>query len=203
MNGELVNAWVNAALALVAAPLLPGIINRVKAIIAGRRGQPLLQTYYDCWRLIRKGAVYSSSTTWVFRLFPVGGFACICAALLLAPFGGTSAPVAFGGDLIVFVYLLAMIRFLMVLAALDTASSFEGMGGSREVLFSALAEPALLLCLATVARTSQSLSLSSMFVRTAPVSPELLIVAISMAIVYLCENARCRLTIPTRTLNSP
>lgn len=190
MNTETLLAWAYAALALAAAPLLPGITNRVKALVAGRKGPPLIQLYRDLWRLMGKGAVYSKSTSWVFRFMPIAGLGCALAALTMVPFGGNPALIPFGGDMLMFVYLFALWRFLTVLAALDTASAFEGMGASREVQFAALAEPALLLSLASVARTSQSLSLSDMFVRTSPVSPELLLVALSMAVVYLCENAR-------------
>ena len=124
-------------------------------------GQPLLQPYYDLWKLLRKGAVYSRTTTWVFRAGPVVGLAAVLVATALVPFGGCRPRLlGFAGDLILFAYLLGLARLFTVLAALDTGSTFEGMGASREVLFSALAEPALLLGLAAVARrTGEPLAL--------------------------------------------
>ena len=94
------------------------------------------------------------------------------------------------GDLLLFAYVLGLMRFFTVLAALDTGSSFEGMGASREVFFSALAEPALLLGLATVARRTGTLSLSELLAATSATSPELVLVLAALGIVFLCENAR-------------
>jgi formate hydrogenlyase subunit 4 len=147
-------AHLLAGLAL--APLLLSVINRTKAKFAGRVGQPWLQPYYDLWKLLQKGAVYSETTTWVFRAGPLVALAAVLAALFLLPFGGARAVASFDGDLLVFVYLLGLARVAMILAALDTGSSFEGMGASREAWVSALAEPALLLALAALSREAVS-----------------------------------------------
>lgn len=186
---------IHIPLMLVLSPLMFGFINRTKAFFAGRKGQPLLQTYYDLFKLFNKGAVYSHTTSWVFRFAPVIGFASVFAASLLIPFGGRAAAVAFPGDVVLFAYLLGLMRFFTVVGALDTGSSFEGMGASREVLFSALAEPALLVALATVSRVSGSLSLTEMYANmNAAVwlssAPVLLLAAASMLVVFLAENAR-------------
>lgn len=186
---------VPPVLALALAPLLSGVINRTKAWFAGRRGQPLLQAYYDLAKLLRKGAVYSHTTTWVFRAGPVVGLAAVLIVLALLPFGGMPAPVAFAGDLVLFAYLLGLLRFFTVIAALDTGSSFEGMGASREVQLAALAELALFLGLAALAKYTHSLSLSSIFgeieVRTWQVAgPTLLLVVLALMVVLLAENAR-------------
>ena len=148
--------------ALLLAPLLPGVINRMKAWFAGRRGPPLLQAYYDLWKLLHKGAVYSTTTTWLFVAGPIVGLACVATALLIVPLGGVPGLIAFPGDFLLVAYLLGLMRFFTILAALDTGSSFEGMGASREALYSALAEPALLLALAALAVHSHSLSSSAM-----------------------------------------
>jgi formate hydrogenlyase subunit 4 len=112
----------------------------------------------------------------------------------MLPLGGVVSPLAFAGDLIVFACLFALVRFFVVLAALDTGSSFEGMGASREVSFSALAEPAMLLALAAMARAAGSLSLSAMLagatVTPAVDVPVLLLIGAAVAIVLLAENAR-------------
>ena len=163
-------------LAMVLAPFIQGVINRTKAVAAGRVGQPLLQPYRDLIKLVQKGAVYSRTTTWVFRMGPVVGLAAMICAMALLPFGAFPALAPFAGDLVMVAYLLALARFFTVLAALDTGSSFEAMGASREVTFSALAEPALFLGLAALARQTGSISLtpllaaisSSTWMRAAP-----------------------------------
>ncbi len=143
-----------AVLALLLGPLLLGVINRTKAVCAGRRGPPILQVYWDLSKLLGKGAVYSRSTSWVFRAGPIAAMAATATAALLVPLGPCSAAIHFAGDLVLFAYLLGLARFLTVLAALDTGSSFEGMGASRDVFFSALAEPSLLLGLVAAAKAS-------------------------------------------------
>ncbi len=186
---------VNLALAFLLAPLLLGIINRTKAFVAGRNGQPVLQAYYDLWKLLNKGATYSRTTTWIFRAGPIVGLACVIVAVTLMPFGGAPGLMKFPGDIILFAYVLGLMRFFTVLAAMDTGSSFEGMGASREVQFSALAEPALLLGLAGVARTTDAYSLSTMFpalsdVVSAQTIPVLALIAAAFVVVFLTENAR-------------
>ncbi|GEJ56894.1 respiratory chain complex I subunit 1 family protein [Anaeromyxobacter diazotrophicus] len=186
-------AYLAAFLAL--PPLLLGIVNRVKSRFAGREGPPPWQLYADLARLLRKGAVYSRTTTWVFRAGPVVGLAAVATAGLLTPFGGAPAAIGFAGDFVLFAYLLGLARFFTVLAALDTGSSFEGMGAAREVTFSSLAEPALFLCLMTLARATGSLSLGGMFGPALPLAwgraaPALLLTAIALFVVALAENAR-------------
>ena len=183
------------AAALLLAPMMIGVINRTKAIFAGRTGRPLLQLYFDLGKLLRKGATYSRTTTWVFRAGPIAGLAAASAGLALVPLGAVAPPLAFGGDLLVFAYLLCLMRFFTVLAALDTGSSFEGMGASREVLFAALAEPALFLGLATVAHQTGSLSLSGMIAAVgtetwSSAGPALGLVAAALGVVLLAENSR-------------
>lgn len=195
-------------LALVGAPFLLSVINRTKAWIAGRHGQPWLQPYHDLLRLLRKGAVYSRTTSWVFRAGPLIGLAAVLTATTLVPFGQARALVAFQGDFIAFVYLLGLARLVTVLAALDTGSAFEGMGANREVWFSALTEPALMLSLAALAREvggNGSLSLSMLHLgmsaavwsRTGFV---LALVAVAWVVVLLSENSRIPVDDPTTHL---
>ena len=121
--------------ALLLPPLLPGLINKVKAVAAGRQGPPVLQLYYDLAKLARKRAVISRTTTWVFLAGPAAVAAAALVAALLVPFGHAPAPVHFEGDMILFAYLFGLARFATVISALDTGSSFEGMGAAREVTF--------------------------------------------------------------------
>lgn len=185
-----VAACVNLLLGLLLAPLLQGIINRVKAIAGGRRGQPLLQPYHDLFKLLGKDSVYSRTTTWLFRAGPLVGLSAVLLALAMTPLGSLPALFAFPGDLIVFAYFLALMRFFTVLAALDTGSSFEGMGASREVFFAMLAEPALFLSLAVIADQTGSLSLSRMIPEVSASGPELALIAVALFLVLLCENSR-------------
>ena len=175
-------------------PLIPGLINRVKSVMAGRTGPPVFQLYYDLAKLARKRAVFSRTTTWVFLAGPVGTVAAGLVAGLLIPFGHTPTPLAFEGDVILFAYLFGLARFLTVLSALDTGSSFEGMGAAREVTFSALAEPALFLGFAAMAKVSSSLSLSTMLLGpglgSGRIAGPLILVLVGWAIVYLAENSR-------------
>jgi formate hydrogenlyase subunit 4 len=196
---------IHPVLALLLAPLLFGVINRIKAVFAGRTGQPLLQAYFDLFKLLRKGAVYSRTTTWIFRAGPVVGLASVLVALSVVPFAGISSPLHFGGDLLLLAYILGLMRFFTVIAALDTGSAFEGMGASREVQFSALAEPSLLLGLAAIAYKTGSYSLSGMMPSISSgiwkiEGPAMAMIAIAILIVLLAENARIPVDDPTTHL---
>lgn len=202
---ELAASILHVLLALTLAPLLLGVINRVKAWIAGRRGQPLLQAYYDLAKLLRKGAVYSRTTSWLFRAGPVVGIAATVTAIQFVPLGGVGGPLAFPGDLVLVAYLLGLARFATVLAAMDTGSSFEGMGASREVFFSALAEPALILGLAALAAHARSFSLTAIYgaidaASVATAGPALILVAAALAVVFVAENARIPIDDPNTHL---
>ncbi len=186
---------LHLALLLLAPPLLLGVIARTKAWVAGRKGPPLLQPYRDLGRLWRKGEVVSRTTTWIFRAGPAGSLAAVLAAGLLLPLASSRAPLGFEGDVIAFAYLLALGRFVTIAAALDTGSSFEGMGASREAAFSALAEPALFLALAILClpaggpafeRALGAQPWTAAGLRLAPV----LAAAVTLFMVLLAENSR-------------
>ena len=197
--------FIHVCLMLLLPPLLLGVINRVKALFAGRKGPPLLQPYYDLARLMRKGLVISGTTTWVFRAGPVITLVAIVLAGLLVPFGPFAAPISFTGDLILFAYLFGLARFFTTSAALDTGSAFEGMGAAREVTFACLAEPALFLAFLALAKlasmmpalaSATPLSLTTMFhapwngpVAQMPVAA-IVLVAVGLFIVLLAENCR-------------
>lgn len=186
---------VRFILILALSPFLFGVINRTKAFFAGRKGSPLLQLYYDLFKLLRKGAVYSTTTTWVFSGGPIASLGAIFSASLLVPFAGYPSVISFDGDLILFIYLIGLARFFTVLAALDTGSSFEGMGASREVQFAVFAEPALFLSLAALARATGHVSLSGIFSKNVSnslnlCSPMIFLVLGAVFIVFLAENSR-------------
>ncbi|MFZ3048606.1 MAG: NADH-quinone oxidoreductase subunit H, partial [Desulfatirhabdiaceae bacterium] len=214
---NILHPLLNPILALFLAPLLPGIINRTKAIVAGRTGQPLFQLYYDLFRLFQKSAVYSLTVSPVFKAGPLVGLACIVMGLTLVPMGGIPSLFGFTGDLVVLAYLMGLARFFTVAAALDTGSAFEGMGASREVQFSVLAEPALLMGLAAISQVglirpltalptaSPLVSLSEMLARLSISvwtgdGTVLLLASAALFIVMLAENCRIPVDDPTTHL---
>ncbi|MBI1869584.1 MAG: NADH-quinone oxidoreductase subunit H [Chlamydiae bacterium] len=183
------------AIGLLFPPFLLGIIAKTKAFFAGRKGPRLLQVCYDILKLTRKGSVYSPTTTWIFRVAPLVFVAAMFVSTLLMPFGALKAPIQFYGDVLLFVGLFALTRFLMVLAALDTGSSFEGMGASREAAFSCLSEIALFLNLTVLVILSKNFSLSTLlggYTRSSWINagPSLILVVISFFMILLVENAR-------------
>lgn len=192
-------------LAAAFAPLLQAIITRTKSVLAGRVGQPLLQPYRDLWKLARKGAVYSETTSWIFQAGPSVGLASLVCALALIPFAGFPAFTAFSGDFVLVAYLMALGRFFTVTAALDTGSSFEGMGASREVTISTFAEPAFFLAMAALARGTGHLSLSPLLASISTVTwmhaaPMLSLTLAALIMVFLAENARIPIDDPTTHL---
>src|SRR5438132_8388696 len=191
----IVQHTVHIVAALLIPPLLLGIIAKTKALFAGRVGPPLLQPYYDLIKLMQKGSVFSTTTTWVFRAGPVVGLATGLIAVLLVPLGNANAPISFTGDLILLAYLLGLGRFFTASAALDTGSAFEGMGAARDVTFACLAEPALFLGFLVLAKLSGSLQLAGMLGSALgphwlTAGASLALVLLSWFIVLLAENCR-------------
>ena len=180
--------FLRLAVWLLLAPLLPGIINKVKAWVAGRRGPPVLQLYFDLARLWRKGVVLSTTVSPGHLVGPAVAWVALLGAALLVPLGPATASLGFHGDALLFVYLLAVARFCIALAALDTGSAFEGMGVAREVSYAVLAEAAILAALLTLALQSGSVSLASMLVPSA--GPGAALLAVGLFAVLLAENCR-------------
>ncbi|MCD8140543.1 MAG: NADH-quinone oxidoreductase subunit H [Planctomycetaceae bacterium] len=198
-------ALLTFLLALGACPLLLGIVNRTKALAAGRNGPPLLQKYYDLRKLLGKGVVYSHTATWLVRACPVVVLAGSLAAAAMTPFGRGGAVFSFQGDFLVWAGAFTMARLFMVLAALDVGSSFEGMGGSREVWYAALAEPALFLSMAALAAIARDYSLTGFFLSLTPEVTSrhlmaLLFAASALFFVSLAENSRIPVDDPTTHL---
>ena len=189
---SIISHWT---IVLLLSPLLIGVIAKVKAFFAGKRGPSFFQPYYDLQRLFQKNSVYSRTTTWVFRAAPVLTLAAVLVLSLIVPFGAFKAPIQFSGDILLAVYILSLARFFMIIAALDTGSSFEGMGASREAFFSCLCEMALFMNFITLSLVAHSISLSAMIGADFLMSwhlmgPVLLLVVGSLFIVILTENAR-------------
>jgi len=192
---SVVRNTLHILLALAMPPLLLGVINRTKALFAGRVGPPLLQPYYDLARLFRKGSVFSTTTTWVFRAGPVVGLVTSVIAALFVPLANPAAPISFPGDFILLAYLLGLGRYFTASAALDTGSAFEGMGAVREMTFACLAEPAFFLGFLVLSKLSGSLRLADMLgvslgSHCLTAGASLALVFLSWFIVLLAENSR-------------
>jgi formate hydrogenlyase subunit 4 len=190
---------------LLVAPALPGIATRTKSLLTGRRGAPVLQLYADLAKLVRKGVVYSRTATLVFRLAPVVLTGTVLIAAFLLPLDGRAPIFGFTGDLVAFAGLLALGRFGLVLAGLDTGSSFEGMGSSREVTVAAFAEPALMLSLTVLVLVTGSLSLGDMLGTPLAgawpaAAPSLVLAGASLFMLLLAENARVPIDDPATHL---
>jgi len=150
-------------LILIAAIFFTGIIIRTKSIFSGRKGPDILQPIKDVIRLFRKGAVYSQTTSFVFQIAPTIYFASVFMAMLVVPFGQSKGFISFNGDFIFFAYVLALGKFFSIISAMDTGSSFEGMGASREALYSMLAEPAFFILMGSLALLTGHLSFQEIF----------------------------------------
>jgi formate hydrogenlyase subunit 4 len=147
---------------ILIAPLVNGIIGKVKALSQKRKGAPLLQMYFDLYKLFKKTAVVSDVSSWITRVTPYLVFATAVAAALIVPVSTLVEPRWEAGDLLLLIYLLALGRFFMMLAALDAGSTFGGMGASREAMISALIEPSILVSLITVGLVAGSTSVFQM-----------------------------------------
>jgi formate hydrogenlyase subunit 4 len=142
---------ISLILILFMSLFFTGIVIRTKSILSGRKGPGIFQPMRDIFRLWKKGSVYSVTTSFIFQIAPTAYFASVLMAVLMIPHGSNPGFISFDGDFIMFAYLLAFGKFLMIVSALDTGSSFEGMGASRESLFSMLVEPAFFILLGSFA----------------------------------------------------
>jgi formate hydrogenlyase subunit 4 len=179
---------VRLAAWLALAPLLPGVINRVKAWVAGRRGPPVFQLYYDLARLWRKHVVLSTLASPGFIAGPAIAWVAVLGAALLLPLGPAGAALSFKGDVLLLIYLLALARFGTAWAALETGSAFEGMGAAREVSYAVLAEAALITAVLSLSVHTGSITLVEMLEPAAGTGAALL--AGGLFTVLLAENAR-------------
>jgi len=189
-------SFLTVLVAFSLAPGFMGIILKVKAFFGGKQGPPWLIKYYTLIKLLRKGSVYSTSTTFIFKLGPIISFVTAFMLLLFFPFAGLPPVLSFHGDVIILFYLMGLGRFFTVLAALDTASPFEGMGAAREVFFSTLAEATIFVILALFYRISGSLSFVDFFSGSQVVNlwsqsaALIMLVLVALFFVLLTENSR-------------
>ncbi len=182
--------------AVLIAPLLPAVIQKTKAYFAGKQGPPLLINYYTMIKLFKKGSVYSTSTSFVFKQGPVVGFCTSLMMLAYFPMAEIAPLFSFHGDVLILFYLMGLGRFFTILAALDTASPFEGMGAAREAFFSTLAEMTIFGILILFFKLTGSLSFNEFFSGEHVISlmgeygALLILVVAGLYIVMLTENSR-------------
>jgi len=181
---------------LAVAPIIVGLIRKVKARLQLRRGASVFQPYADLAKLFRKQPVVSTTTSWIFTATPYIVFASTLAAGLLVPIFVSSTPLNFAGNIIALVYLLALGTFFLMLAGLDAGSAFGGMGSSREAIVASLTEPAMILSIFAIALTKGSTNLSTIVHKTALLegivtdpSPYLMALA-ALFIVAIAETGR-------------
>lgn len=190
------NSIVFLIVAVLLAPLYAGLIIKVKAFFGGRKGSPLLIHYYTLAKLLKKGSVYSTSTTALFKLGPMISICTAATALMFLPIAGQPPLFSFTGDVILVLYLFGLGRFFTIAAAMDTASPFEGMGAAREAYFPIICEATLFMVLILFYTLSSELSLAAYFSGDRSLAlwqtagAPLLFVVIALFIVLLTENSR-------------
>jgi formate hydrogenlyase subunit 4 len=160
MNLDVPSILAQTALLLLLAPLLTGLIRNWKAKLQNRRGAPVWQPYFDLMKFLRKDMVISEHASWIFSFTPLVMFLTALAAGLMVPMVTAQAPLGLFGGVLALVGLLALGRFFLALGGLDPASAFGGMGSSREMTIAAVAEPAMMLAIFTVAIAAGSTNLS-------------------------------------------
>jgi formate hydrogenlyase subunit 4 len=192
--GPLAIQGAQMALVLALAPLLTGVVRKVKARLVRRRGPGLLQPYRDLWRLMRKEVVLAENASWLFRVAPYLVFAGTWVAAALVPTFATGLLFSWSADLIAIIALLGSARFFLALAGMDVGTSFGGAGSSREVMIATLAEPALLMIVFSVALLAGSTQLSTvasyMLSSNVGLRVTLALSLLSLVMVALAENAR-------------
>jgi formate hydrogenlyase subunit 4 len=195
MNLSLTAMLLQTALLLLLSPLLSGVIKNWKAKLQNRRGPRIWQPYLDIAKFLRKDMVISEHASWVFTGAPYVVFITPLLAGLMVPMVASQAPLSLFGGALAFVGLLALGRFFLALGGLDPASAFGGMGSSREMTISAIAEPALILSIFTVAITAGSTDLSRMVQATQGpawklLNPSHVMAFAALFIVLLAETGR-------------
>lgn len=187
------------------APLLVGLVRRVKARLQGRRGASVLQPYADLRKLLAKEAVVSETTSWIFRFTPYLLVATMLLSALLVPLLTTQTPLGFIGNIIVLMYLFLLGTFFLALAGLDAGSAFGGMGSSREMAIAALAEPTVMIAIFAIALRAGSTGLDEIVRRGASdplllLNPGHLLAFIAFFIVALAETGRLPIDNPATHL---
>ncbi|MBP8641369.1 MAG: NADH-quinone oxidoreductase subunit H [Oscillospiraceae bacterium] len=202
---SLVYILVQLSVILLVAPLVNGVIGKVKALSQKRRGAPLFQMYFDLVKLVKKGSVVSETSSWIFKAAPCIFFSSAVAAALLVPVSTTVLPLELPGDAIMLISILALGRFFMMVAALDTGSSFGGMGSSREAMISSLIEPSILVSIFTIGLICKSSSIPKIMIAMmgygVPLANSIFILTLlALLIIIIAETSRIPVDDPSTHL---
>jgi formate hydrogenlyase subunit 4 len=185
---------LNVLFTLLVSPLFISLIKKVKAAAQKRKGPPLLQTYYNLAKLFKKETVYSQNASWIMKATPIINIAALVTASLFVPMLFIPQPTDLVGNIILFIYLLALAKFFMALSGLDAGSTFGGMGSSREMAISALIEPITIVVFAALAIMFKTTSIPDIFRGTLDssiiVDPVLILIAVSLFIIIIVESSR-------------
>ena len=185
---------LNTLFVLLISPLFISLIKKVKAHAQKRKGPPLLQTYRNLAKLLKKETIYSQNSSWITRITPLVNIAAVLVASLFVPMILIPQPTDLVGNIILFIYLLALAKFFMALSGLDAGSTFGGMGSSREMAISALIEPVAIVVFAALAFAFKTINIPDMFrgalLSNVLVDPVLILISISLFIVLIVESAR-------------
>lgn len=196
---------IQVLLLVLLAPLVRGVVSRIKARIQNRRGASIFRPYSDLAKLFGKEDMVPPTASFIFRLAPRALFAVTVVAAAFIPVLRGSALLGSSGDFFILVYLLALGRFLLMLGAMDGGSSFGGMGASREALVSTLAEAPLLLALVALAMVAHTASLGKMVLWTTgqdffQLSAVHALALAALALVTIAETGRIPVDNPTTHL---
>ena len=190
----IIYALLNTAFVVLISPLFISLIKKVKAYLQGRQGPPLFQTYYSLSKLLRKEAVYSNNTSLIIRITPYINIVCVIVASLFVPIVFIPGMSAGFGNVILFLYLLVCAKFFMALAGLDAGSTFGGMGSSREMTFSAVIEPVIIIVFAALGLLLKTTNLYQMFATSLQssllINPSTLLISLSLFIILIVESSR-------------
>jgi len=174
---------------IVVAPLLSGLITKIKNYFRMRKGQSVFQPYYNLIKLFSKNQVVSQTASWIFKVTPFIVFSSTLTVALLMPVFILTNPLYRAGDFLAIIFIFALGRFFLCLAAIDTGSPFGGMGSSREMFISSLAEPALCLVVFSIFLQFGSTNIF-VFSNTHTASVSSIVAAIALFLVAVAETSR-------------
>ena len=197
----IITAIINLIILLFAPFLVLGVIKKTKAFWAGRKGVSLFQPWWDFVKLMKKDSVVSDTTTWIFKFTPILIFATTLFAGLFVPMLGGSSVINMQGGFILFAYLLGLGKFCALLSAMDTGSSFEGMGASREACFTTIVEPAFFIIMASLIALSGNYTFESLFLilESAGGLGILIMILAVLALVVMLLTECCRVPVDDPT----
>ncbi len=204
MNEQILIKILNIVLLLVVPFLMTGVIRKTKAFFGGRKGASVFQPIYDFFKLMKKKSIYADTTTWIFRVAPIVTLAGTIFACLFIPIVKGTAILPIQGGLIIFAYALGLTKFLSLLSAMEIASSFEGMGSSREACFTTIIEPAFFITIASIMAICKIYtfdSLTNVIQASGPIGYLIVLFAIlALGIMLLTEGCRVPVDDPTTHL---